>query len=32
MGLALKLYEQIEQAPDERARFRIIIDAIVKLP
>ena len=31
MGLALKLYEQIEQAPDERARFRIIIDAIGQL-
>jgi hypothetical protein len=31
MGLALKLYEQIEQAPDERARFRLIIDAIGQL-
>jgi hypothetical protein len=31
MGLARKLYEQIEQTPDERARFRLIIDALGKL-
>jgi hypothetical protein len=31
MGLALKLYEQIDQAPDERARLRLIIDAIAQL-
>ena len=29
--MALKLYDQIEQAPDERARFRVIIDAIGQL-
>jgi hypothetical protein len=31
MGLALQLYEQIDQAPDERARLRLIIDAIGQL-
>jgi hypothetical protein len=31
MGLALKLYDQIDEAPDERARLRLIIDAIGQL-
>lgn len=28
MGLALKLYEQLDAADDDRARFRLIVEAI----
>jgi hypothetical protein len=31
MGLALKLYEQLTEAPDDRTRFRLIVDAIGEL-
>jgi len=31
MGLALKLYEQLTEAPDDRTRFRLIADAIGEL-
>lgn len=31
MGLALKLYEQLDEAVDDRARFRLIVDAIDQL-
>jgi chromosome segregation ATPase len=31
MGLALKLYEQLSEATDERTRFRLIADAIGEL-
>ncbi|WP_295880531.1 hypothetical protein [uncultured Thiohalocapsa sp.] len=31
MGLALKLYDQLDAAADDRARFRLIIEAIGQL-
>jgi chromosome segregation ATPase len=31
MGLARKLYEQIDAAADDRARFRLLVDAIGQL-
>ncbi|NBC49187.1 MAG: DUF1640 domain-containing protein, partial [Gammaproteobacteria bacterium] len=31
MGLALKLYEQLTEAADDRTRFRLIADAIGEL-
>jgi len=31
MGLALRLYEQLDEATDDRARFRLIVDAIGQL-
>jgi len=31
MGLALRLYEQLDEATDDRARFRLIVDAIGRL-
>ena len=31
MGLAHKLYDQIDAAPDDRARFRLMADAIGQL-
>ena len=31
MGLALRLYEQLTEATDERVRFRLIADAISEL-
>jgi hypothetical protein len=31
MALAFKLYEQVNDAPDNRTRFRLIVDAIREL-
>jgi hypothetical protein len=31
MTLAFKLYEQVNEAPDDRTRFRLIVDAIREL-
>jgi len=31
VGLAFKLYDQINEAPDDRTRFRLLVDAIREL-